>query len=151
MRDVEQSSYAIEGAASAGLPTWVGFSCKAVGDGEQPMMMDTAGETFAASLERLPAPGASLLSVMHTQVEDTASALRVLRETWSGPMGAYAHSGGFVMPDWLFGNLITPDDYVVQAQEWVAMGVQAVGGCCGIGPDHIRLLRERLPAHVYGA
>ena len=25
---------------------------------------------------------------------------------------------------------------------------QVIGGCCGIGPDHIRLLAERLPGTV---
>jgi S-methylmethionine-dependent homocysteine/selenocysteine methylase len=26
------------------------------------------------------------------------------------------------------------------------MGARLIGGCCGIGPEHIRLLKERLPA-----
>jgi S-methylmethionine-dependent homocysteine/selenocysteine methylase len=33
---------------------------------------------------------------------------------------------------------------VTEAEAWVARGVQIVGGCCGIGPDHIELLSERL-------
>ena len=48
------------------------------------------------------------------------------------------------MPDWQFGNVISPEEYLVHAQEWEGMGVQVVGACCGMGPDHIRLLRERL-------
>ena len=27
-------------------------------------------------------------------------------------------------------------------------GAQIIGGCCGIGPDHIRALRENLPKSV---
>jgi methionine synthase I (cobalamin-dependent) len=34
---------------------------------------------------------------------------------------------------------------LAEAERWVADGVQVIGGCCGIGPDHIRLLAERLP------
>ena len=33
MRDLEQSVYAVEAAAETGLPIWVGFSCKRLGDG----------------------------------------------------------------------------------------------------------------------
>ena len=147
MRDVEQSSFAIEAAGSTGLPTWVGFSCKMSSDGRV-LLFDSLDETFAESLESLLAPGASLASVMHTDVDDTAPALRVLRERWDGPLGAYAHSGSFVMPDWQFDGTISPADYLARAQEWVQMGVQVVGGCCGIGPEHIRALRDGLPARV---
>lgn len=37
-----------------------------------------------------------------------------------------------------------PPDYLRWAQEWVAAGASVVGGCCGIGPEHIRLLAEGL-------
>ena len=30
------------------------------------------------------------------------------------------------------------------AEGWVARGAQIVGGCCGIGPEHIRPLAERM-------
>jgi methionine synthase I (cobalamin-dependent) len=30
----------------------------------------------------------------------------------------------------------------------VDLGAQLVGGCCGIRPEHIRALRERLPSRV---
>jgi S-methylmethionine-dependent homocysteine/selenocysteine methylase len=88
--------------------------------------------------------GGSLVSVMHTEVKDTVPALRVVREHWNGPLGVYAHSGDFVMPNWQFENIVTPEDYLAEAQTWIGMGVQLVGGCCGIGPDHIRLLADRL-------
>ncbi len=45
-------------------------------------------------------------------------------------------------------DMISPEDFVVQAQEWLEKGAQLIGGCCGIGPEHIQLLKERLPEHV---
>jgi homocysteine S-methyltransferase len=33
MRDVEQTTYAVEAAASTGLPLWIGFSCKTTDEG----------------------------------------------------------------------------------------------------------------------
>ncbi len=41
-------------------------------------------------------------------------------------------------------DMVTPEDFATQAQGWLEMDVQLVGGCCGIGPEHIRLLKERL-------
>jgi methionine synthase I (cobalamin-dependent) len=43
-------------------------------------------------------------------------------------------------------DVIAPDDFVAHAVDWLSQGVQVLGGCCGIGPEHIRRLRERLPA-----
>ena len=148
LRDVEQSSYAIEAAASTGPPTWLGFSCELSADGSQLALLDSQGETFAEALDLLIPLGGSLVSMMHTTVEDTGPGLQVVRDRWSGPLGAYAHSGDFVMPHWQFDSIISPPDYLSEAQKWVEMGVQLIGGCCGIGPDHIRLLKEALPARV---
>ena len=30
------------------------------------------------------------------------------------------------------------------AEDWIAAGARIVGGCCGIGPEHIRALHQRL-------
>ena len=45
-------------------------------------------------------------------------------------------------------DMISPEDFVAEAQGWLDMGAQLIGSCYGIGPEHIRLLNERLPAHV---
>ncbi|MBI0450119.1 homocysteine S-methyltransferase family protein, partial [Dickeya dianthicola] len=35
-----------------------------------------------------------------------------------------------------------PEGYLQWAQEWVAQGASLVGGCCGIGPEHIARLAQ---------
>jgi methionine synthase I (cobalamin-dependent) len=45
-------------------------------------------------------------------------------------------------------DVMTPDAFVAHAMGWLRQGVQALGGCCGLGPEHIRLLRDRLPARL---
>jgi len=81
---------------------------------------------------------------MHTLTENIAPALEIVRQHWSGPIGAYAHSGGWIDPDWQFVNMISPEDYLAAAQRWVEIGAQVIGGCCGIGPEYIQVLKERL-------
>jgi homocysteine S-methyltransferase len=143
LRDLEHASYAVEAAVATGLPVWVGFSCKTTGEGT--VVLLEGNNTLAEALAHIPPLGASLVAVMHTLTEDTLPALREVTRRWSGPVGAYPHSGEFIMPNWQFVDIISPEDFTKQAQGWTGMGVQLVGGCCGIGPEHIRLLKERLP------
>ena len=45
------------------------------------------------------------------------------------------------MPHWQFHEL-SGELLVENAREWVeTAGVSMLGGCCGIGPDHIEALR----------
>jgi homocysteine S-methyltransferase len=143
LRDLEHASYAVEAAVATGLPVWVGFSCKITGEGT--VVLLEGNNTLAEALAHIPPLGASLVAIMHTLTEDTLPALREVNSRWSGPVGAYPHSGEFIMPNWQFVDIISPEDFTKQAQGWTGMGVQLVGGCCGIGPEHIRLLKERLP------
>jgi S-methylmethionine-dependent homocysteine/selenocysteine methylase len=39
---------------------------------------------------------------------------------------------------------LDPPRYLEWAQKWVSAGVTMVGGCCGIGPEHIHALSEGL-------
>ena len=36
---------------------------------------------------------------------------------------------------------LAPQDYLEFARQWKALGATIVGGCCGIGPEHISLLK----------
>jgi S-methylmethionine-dependent homocysteine/selenocysteine methylase len=145
MRDLDQTTYAVEAAVATGLPVWVGFSCKTTD--ESTVVLWDGEHTLVEALEHIPTLGASLVSIMHTLTEDTPAALRKVSEYWSGHVGAYPHSGEFIMPNWQFIDMISPEDFAREAQGWLEMGVQLIGGCCGIGPEHIRLLKERLSEH----
>jgi methionine synthase I (cobalamin-dependent) len=46
------------------------------------------------------------------------------------------------MPNWQFVDVVDPDDLVREAQTWVSDGIQVLGGCCGLGPQHVSALRE---------
>ena len=146
MRDIEQTTYALEAAVTMGLPVWVGFSCKTSEEGT--VVLWDGDHTLTEALEQLLPLGTSLVSIMHTLTEDTPPALQEVTEYWSGPLGAYPHSGEFIMPNWQFVDMISPEDFAAEAQRWSDMGARLIGGCCGIGPEHIRLLKERLSGAV---
>ncbi len=146
MRDIEHTSYALEAAMTTGLPVWIGFSCKTTDEGA--VVLWDGDHTLTEALEQILPLGVSLVSIMHTLTEDTPAALQEVNAHWSGPLGAYPHSGEFIMPNWQFIDMISPEDFAAEARLWLEMGAQLIGGCCGIGPEHIRLLKDRLPARV---
>jgi S-methylmethionine-dependent homocysteine/selenocysteine methylase len=41
-------------------------------------------------------------------------------------------------------GIITAAAYLKHAAAWVAAGVDVIGGCCGIGPQHMQLLVDSL-------
>ena len=148
MSDIEGSIPCVEAAVASGLPVWVGFSASlrdgAVigyreGDPEGVPVVD-----FAAIVDAILAIGGDAAGVMHSLIDSTAPALEVLAERFEGPRLAYAETGQWRSPEWVFEQVVSPEDYATVAEGWVKeQGVQIIGGCCGTGPEHIRVLKER--------
>lgn len=158
MMDREGALPAARGAARVGLPLWVGFSAsvsdggRVIGYRSQSESYAVAPEDFGGLVEAVLAVGGEVAGVMHSEVADTGPALEVLSRHFSGPLMAYAETGRFAAPNWIFEQTMAPDDYAATATRWVERhGVRIVGGCCGTGPEHIRSLRARFapdpPAH----
>jgi S-methylmethionine-dependent homocysteine/selenocysteine methylase len=95
-------------------------------------------------VRQVAVPEGAVVAIMHTQVEETLPALKILRSHWAGRIGVYPHSGEFRMPHWQFDTVMAPDDFLAHARTWVDLGARMIGGCCGIGPEHIRVLAENL-------
>ena len=144
LRDIEQATYAVQAAATTGLPVWAGFSCKRREDGT--VVLWDEQNTLEEALQKIPLSDVSMICIMHTLIEDAPAALGEVGGMWEGSVGAYPHAGRFVMPNWQFTDEISPEDFATEAEGWVAMEAQVVGGCCGIGPDHVRAVAERLVA-----
>lgn len=145
MRDVKYTSAAIESCLATGLPVWVGFSIRPSQSGT-PVLFSTddvempMDEAFKAAAQY----DIDLMGIMHSDFNLTMPGLEILKQYWDGPLSAYPNSGYFEMPNWQFVDIIEPGKFVDEAQQWIDSGVQVVGGCCGIGPEHIRLLKERI-------
>ena len=44
------------------------------------------------------------------------------------------------MPDWQFENILTPQELLDFSKELYGMGTRILGGCYGLGPEHIEAL-----------
>jgi S-methylmethionine-dependent homocysteine/selenocysteine methylase len=144
MRDADYAVLACEAALATGLPVWIGISVEKGSDGEL-TGFGRSDQLFKDMAPALAALKPDVISIMHSSPEDTGPAIEILKKSWAGPIGAYPESGYFKSPDWLFTDL-TPLDLVEAAKTWKQQGATVFGGCCGIGPDHIRALHEGFAA-----
>ena len=145
MRDGDYSVWATEAAAATGLPVWVGVAVEQTGDGRL-TGFGRPNWLLEDFVDRLLTSAPAMVAVMHSSPQVIAPALDVVRRHWSGPLGAYAESGYFAMPDWQFVDIISESEYVDLAKQWAErFDLSMIGGCCGIGPSHIAALRKAFP------
>ena len=157
MRDIENATMVIEAAVSTGLPVWVGYSTMMAEDGIDVRSLrwketawqesdgDNPAHDFSELVKALTPLGGQAAGIMHTQVGNIEPALAVLGQYWQGPKMAYAETGRSVLPDWIFEEICSPQDYASEITGWIErQEIQIVGGCCGTGPEHIRAIKERL-------
>ncbi len=144
---IDSSGYgrmALQAAAQTGLPVWLGISPVRLADGTLGTLPELGdGESFDDLLRALADPAPAVITVMHAKPEVTVDAIEIIRRHFAGPIGVYAETGDWAPPNWVFDGL-TPGEYLQQAITWADAGAQLIGGCCGVGPGHIRVLADGL-------
>ena len=142
---------ALQAAAETGLPVWLGITAVRRADGTlgtPPELGD--GDGFEDLLAALASPAPAAVTVMHSDPEVIPAAIEIIRRRFTGPIGAYAEIGSWTPPNWVFGDL-TPGEYLQHARTWAQGGAQLIGGCCGIGPEHIGAIRDHLAGRAPSA
>jgi homocysteine S-methyltransferase len=128
---------AFKAAMDTGLPVWAGLSARRGEDGQVFSFTSEVEIPFEETIRLLADFDVAAAGVMHTPSDVIGDAIALLRNDFDGPLTAYPDSGYFKMPHWQFEDVISPDEFLTFATEWVADGVQVVGGCCGLSPEHI--------------
>ena len=136
------TSLAVEAALETGLPVWVGISCRRNADSGRLVSFDPPHGDVEELITMAADREVAVINVMHSPIQDTAAGISAVRRHWTGPVGVYPESGYFIMPNWQFVDVIDPTDLVREARTWVDQGVQLLGGCCGLGPQHVRALKR---------
>ena len=145
MVDIERMTTTLDAVSTVGLPIWVGFS---IGPEEGHALSELAdpvplryGDLVTDAVE--VAAGYELVDamfMMHSDVRLTEAGIAAIRSAWGGPLGAYAHAAVVVDGEFSHDDVITPEDYASYVPSWQAAGATIIGGCCGIGPEHMRLV-----------
>ena len=131
---------ALEMCERVDLPVWMGVSARTHQGQTELATASYADCSFEEIVKRISSYPVDIVNIMHTQIPDVDRAFEIVRRYWSGPIGIYPESGFFTMPNWNFVDVISPEDLVAEANTWVKNGVRLLGGCCGLGPDHIKAL-----------
>ena len=138
---------AVAAAAETGLPVWLGISVFHRQDGTLGTLVELGdGDSVEDLLSALAVPGLAAVTVMHSKPEASLAAVEIIRGHFAGPIGVYAETGDWQPPNWVFGGL-PPAGYLQQAITWADSGARLIGGCCGVGPEHIRALTDGLSRH----
>ena len=150
-----------QAAAKAALaelakPLWISFTLQDDGaDLAAPRLR--SGETPAAAVEAALTLGAEAVLFNCSQPEVMGAAIAAARQAAERAgrpdlrIGVYANAfppqtkqaEANASLSGLRGDL-DPESYLGFIQDWIAQGASIVGGCCGIGPEHIAAIRARL-------
>ena len=146
MTDPVLANPAISAANATGLPVWIGYSCRADKRGE-PIAFHAEDQSVDEMLRSIPPGTAGAIGIMHTNVGLIGASIEAMRAEWPGPIMAYPDTGHFEMPSWVWVDAISPPDFAAAALGWIDEGAQLVGGCCGLGVEHIDALVGALARH----
>ena len=139
---------ALKGAGTTDRPVWLSVS---VQDRDGTKLR--SGEPVAALAEVLAETSADAVLANCSMPEAMSAALSALKPLGL-PFGAYAngfseiipHTHGTSAPHYGARHDLTPEKYADFAMDWVNQGATLIGGCCEVGPAHIRHLHARLTA-----
>lgn len=147
MASAREGLAAATAAAESGLPVWVSWTLA----DEMDMPRLRSGESIAEAAAALAYIETEARLINCSRPEIVTAAMPDL-VALGGPVGAYANGftsvtalkhGGTV--DVLVAREdLGPLSYADFAMRWVDAGVEIVGGCCEVGPEHIAELRDRL-------
>ena len=140
MNNTAEAKAALRGAKAAGVPVLVSFICKSARE-------IVSGELLADAVAAVEPFKPDAILVNCVAPGTVADCLGEMSRATRLPLGCYPNAGEPNMAEgtWRFDPQWTPERFAEAAAGWVARGAQIVGGCCGVGPDHIRALRLALP------
>ena len=138
MYNPQRIALALAAARATGLPVWFGASARRGRDGGVLSFHGLSDIPFDEIAALIPESGIDAAGVMHSGAETIAEALAIIRGHFAGPLMAYPDSGYFEMPDWRFVDTLTPVRFASYCADWIVVGAQVIGGCCGLGVEHIR-------------
>jgi S-methylmethionine-dependent homocysteine/selenocysteine methylase len=129
-----------------GKPLWLSFTLDDTHPGAVAQLRSGESVTDAALLARKL--GAEAILFNCSQPEVMAAAVTAARAAGNLAIGVYANAFP-PQPEAAEANAVLldiradldPAGYGAFAQSWRAAGATIIGGCCGIGPEHIAALR----------
>lgn len=131
MKNITEAEAAAQAASETGLPFGVSFICKRDGN-------LLSGEQIAKAGKAVEQHGPAFLGINCTPAPSLHVPLEILRSATELPIAVYANSGHTEnYLNWRETEATQPEAYCRFAEEWIRLGANLVGGCCGTRPEHI--------------
>jgi S-methylmethionine-dependent homocysteine/selenocysteine methylase len=136
----------VEQLLETGLPLWLSFRrcrhglCSVYGQ----HWGGPEGDGFGRAAARFEQMGVAALLVNCIPPDHVDGMLSYLRDFTDLPLGVYPNLGYYTDEGWRFEPGVGSSEYAEMALRWREEGAQIIGGCCGVGPDHVAAARRRL-------
>ncbi len=150
LSSLAEAELAAAETAATGKPLWLSFTLQDESATAEPCLRSGESVTLAAKTARDLGAAALLFNCSQPEVmlnavqaaraelgPDSAVRLGVYANAFP-PMAADAEANTALSP---IRADLTPEGYARFAAAWQAAGASIIGGCCGIGPEHIAALR----------
>jgi homocysteine S-methyltransferase len=144
---VRSSTYTtVEGLLATGLPVWLSFRrcrhgvCGVYGE----HWGGPEGDAFGRAARRFEELGVAALLVNCVPPDHVPGMISWLRDFTDLPLGVYPNLGYLSVGGWRSEAATGGPEYAELALRWREEGAQIVGGCCGVGPEHIAAARGAL-------
>ena len=152
---VRSSTYAtVEALLDTGLPVWLSFRrcrqgvCGVYGE----HWGGPEGDSFGRAARRFEEMGVGALAINCIPPDHVSGMLSWLRDFTDLPLGVYPNLGYLSAVGWRNEPGIAGHEYAELALRWREEGAQVIGGCCGVGPEHLAAARAALdqtkPGHA---
>jgi release factor glutamine methyltransferase len=108
------------------------------------------GDQFGRAARRFEAAGVAALLVNCIPPDHVDGMVSYLRDFTDVPIGVYPNLGYFTDEGWRFEAGVDGEEFARHALAWRREGAQVIGGCCGVGPDHIAAASKALAGTAPG-
>jgi S-methylmethionine-dependent homocysteine/selenocysteine methylase/SAM-dependent methyltransferase len=145
----------VEHLLGTGLPVWLSFRrcrrgvCGIYGE----HWGGPEGDAFGRAARRFEQQGVSALLVNCMPPDHVPGMVSWLRDFTDLPLGVYPNLGYLSAHGWRSETAIGGAEYAELALQWREEGAQIIGGCCGVGVEHIEAARAALldtkPGHAH--
>lgn len=138
---LEEAEAILSALPPTGVPAWFSFTCR---DGAH----TARGDAIRDCARRLDAhPSVVAIGVNCTAPQFISPLIREIRSATSKLIVVYPNAG----QKWnaeakIWEGAASSLDVSEMAEEWLRLGANWIGGCCGVGPAEIRALARRVAA-----
>ena len=153
MSSVDQADGALRAAKQCSKPVWIAFS---VDDFDGSKLR--SGESILETKSVLEQHNPDAVLINCSRPEAVTLAVRIISQL-GFKFGAYANGFTKITDEFLedaptVSSLerrkdLSPKEYLKFVYEWINLGATIVGGCCEVGPEHIKLIADDLTKSGY--